>query len=254
MEVHHHAHLASGETHTARKKWTHYFWEFFMLFLAVSAGFFVENQREHFIEHQREKQYIRSMTGDLKSDTTQLSSSIQQLITREIMIDSFVTLLHRPDYKKYGNEIYFFGRNISYPAYFFSNDRTIQQLKNSGGLRLIRKMEVSDSIMAYDYEVRYLMFEFTDEMNIRAEFRQTARDKFNGFDFFLMLDIKNPLKIKRPEDNPQLFSNDAASINELITQAQYVRNATRRQRFRQQGLKNKAITLISFLQKEYHLE
>ena len=46
MEVHHHA-------HTARKKWTHYFWEFFMLFLAVTLGFFVENKREHYIEHQR---------------------------------------------------------------------------------------------------------------------------------------------------------------------------------------------------------
>ena len=48
MEVHHHS-------HTARKKWTHYFWEFFMLFLAVTLGFFVENQREHYIEGQREK-------------------------------------------------------------------------------------------------------------------------------------------------------------------------------------------------------
>ena len=32
MEVHAH-------THTARKKWTHYFWEFLMLFLAVFCGF-----------------------------------------------------------------------------------------------------------------------------------------------------------------------------------------------------------------------
>jgi hypothetical protein len=36
MEVHAHP-------HTSRKKWTHYFWEFFMLFLAVTLGFFVEN-------------------------------------------------------------------------------------------------------------------------------------------------------------------------------------------------------------------
>ena len=54
MEVHHHA-------HTPRKKWTHYFWEFLMLFLAVTLGFFVENQREHYIEHQREKQFISSL-------------------------------------------------------------------------------------------------------------------------------------------------------------------------------------------------
>ena len=44
MEVHHHTHLASGKTHTARKKWTHYFWEFLMLFLAVFCGFLAELQ------------------------------------------------------------------------------------------------------------------------------------------------------------------------------------------------------------------
>ena len=57
MEVHHHSHLASGETHTssppagrAGKKWTHYFWEFLMLFLAVFCGFLAEYQLEHTIE------------------------------------------------------------------------------------------------------------------------------------------------------------------------------------------------------------
>ena len=40
MEVHHH-------THTPRKKWTHYFWEFLMLFLAVFCGFLAEYQLEH---------------------------------------------------------------------------------------------------------------------------------------------------------------------------------------------------------------
>ena len=58
MEVHAH-------THTARKKWTHYFWEFLMLFLAVFCGFLAENQREHMVEHQREKQYMESLLSDL---------------------------------------------------------------------------------------------------------------------------------------------------------------------------------------------
>jgi hypothetical protein len=61
MEVHAH-------THTERKKWTHYFWEFLMLFLAVFCGFLAENQREHMIEHQREKQYIGSFYEDLTAD------------------------------------------------------------------------------------------------------------------------------------------------------------------------------------------
>ena len=37
---------------------------------------------------------------------------------------------------------------------FVSNDRTIQQLKSSGELRLIRKKEVSDRIMKYDQTLK----------------------------------------------------------------------------------------------------
>ena len=38
MEVHHYSHVASGETPTSRKKWTHYFSEFLMLFPFGSSG------------------------------------------------------------------------------------------------------------------------------------------------------------------------------------------------------------------------
>ncbi|MGB3155835.1 MAG: hypothetical protein WBB06_14610, partial [Chitinophagaceae bacterium] len=69
MEVHAHS-------HTERKKWTHYFWEFLMLFLAVFCGFLAEYQLEHKIEKDREKQFMQTMVEDLKSDTTQLSRLI----------------------------------------------------------------------------------------------------------------------------------------------------------------------------------
>ena len=54
MEVHHHS-------HTSRKKWTHYFWEFIMLFFAVLSGFFAEYQLEHKIEKDRARQFLQSM-------------------------------------------------------------------------------------------------------------------------------------------------------------------------------------------------
>ena len=54
MEVHAH-------THTERKKWIHYFWEFLMLFLAVFCGFLTENFREGQVEHHREKEYMASL-------------------------------------------------------------------------------------------------------------------------------------------------------------------------------------------------
>ena len=69
MEVHAHA-------HTSRKKWTHYFWEFLMLFLAVFCGFLAEYQLEHVIENQREEKYVKSLIQDLKTDTAHLETYI----------------------------------------------------------------------------------------------------------------------------------------------------------------------------------
>ena len=71
MEVHAHA-------HTPRKKWTHYFWEFLMLFLAVFCGFLAEYQLEHKIEKEKGKQYIRSFYHDLKTDTAEFARLLRQ--------------------------------------------------------------------------------------------------------------------------------------------------------------------------------
>src|SRR4029077_15748495 len=101
MEVHAHS-------HTEREKWTHYFWEFFMLFLAVTAGFFVENQREHMVEHQREKKYISTLIQDLKTDTANLQVYINLRREKRIMMDSLLMLLSTGKHKQFGNETYFF--------------------------------------------------------------------------------------------------------------------------------------------------
>ena len=66
MEVHAHS-------HTARKKWTHYFWEFLMFFLAVFCGFLAEYQLEHKIEKDREKKFIKHLSKILKTDTAHIS-------------------------------------------------------------------------------------------------------------------------------------------------------------------------------------
>ncbi|HJS54003.1 MAG TPA: hypothetical protein VJ765_05645, partial [Chitinophagaceae bacterium] len=63
MEVHHHTHPDSYRD--KRKKWTHYFWEFLMLFLAVFCGFLAEYQLEHKIEKDKERQYIQNLLDDL---------------------------------------------------------------------------------------------------------------------------------------------------------------------------------------------
>ena len=144
MEVHHHA-------HTARKKWTHYLWEFLMLFLAVFAGFLAENQREHYIEHQREKKYINSLVADLITDTAELNSVITFNILKFHGMDTLVRLLSNHSLSN-DDEKNLYSLNGAYAANIYTmtfSDRTIRQLLNSGNLRLIRKSSVSDSIMNY---------------------------------------------------------------------------------------------------------
>src|SRR6476660_7957251 len=101
MEVHQH-------THTERKKWTHYLWEFFMLFLAVTLGFFVENQREHYSEHRREKEYAGLLYDDLKKDTAFLHRIITIKEWRGKKMDSLFYFMSLPDLQKNANSIYYY--------------------------------------------------------------------------------------------------------------------------------------------------
>ena len=143
MEVHAH-------THTPRKKWTHYFWEFIMLFLAVFCGFLAEYQLEHKIEKEREKEYLQSLVEDLKNDTSLIKAHIAaQRITIKLM-DSLISLLNSPELVKlHSDEVYYRARVGPRSATFISNNKTFEQLKNAGGFRLIRNNEATNRIMEY---------------------------------------------------------------------------------------------------------
>jgi hypothetical protein len=149
MDIHaNHLHHAPGE-----KIW-HYFFEFLMLFLAVFCGFIAENWREQLKEHQREKEFIHSIVEDLKSDTLQSHKILVQLRSTNTGIDSVLNALSSTDIIENSNNAYrLWTKNLDIRA-FISNDRTIQQLKNSGELRLIRNKAVSDRIMKYDQTVK----------------------------------------------------------------------------------------------------
>jgi hypothetical protein len=143
MEIHTH-------THTPRRKWTHYFWEFLMLFLAVFCGFLAEYQLEHTIEHNREKQFMRSLIEDLETDTTELNKAISKCDTVAMYSDSALIFLSR--YKISDEVPVHFSTMIGKSGQrmtLINTDRTSSQLKNAAGMRLIRKKKISDAILYY---------------------------------------------------------------------------------------------------------
>ena len=128
MEVH---------AHTPRKKWTHYFWEFLMLFLAVFCGFLAEYQLEHKIEKDREKQFIKSLVADLQDDIKNLDAMIgfeQQGVAK---LDTLINFLTNPALaKQNGDQLYYAARLGPRSQPFANNSRTFDQLKYSGGFAL----------------------------------------------------------------------------------------------------------------------
>jgi hypothetical protein len=248
MEVHHHAHIPTSR----EKKWSHYFWEFLMLFLAVFCGFLAEYQLEHKIESDRGKKYIVSMYEDLKMDTVALNSILQNRNGRNEMFDSIFYLIDDPADRL--ADLYFFARHVTRtaPVLFFNNDRTIQQLKYSGGLRLITNKRVSDSLMIYDKQVRLVLDRQEIELaNVRECLPYYYRI-FDGRVFVKMQDINNI--IGRPPSNPSLLKFSEQDMNTFVGYCQAIKAINLGNATHTKVLKEKAVELIEIIKNEYHLK
>ena len=246
MEVHSHS-------HTARKKWTHYFWEFFMLFLAVTLGFFVENQREHYIEHQREKQYIRSLIADLKVDNQTLDNHIATITRQLSMMDSMIVLLNNQELVAQNTgQLYYLGRVSPRFGTLSVNNRTFEQLKNSGNFRLIRDLNTSDKIMAYYdklQQIRQVEGIYDSEFN---EYKKVAAKVFEPAVFKEM--EQNDGSIARNSTNPSLQTNNINLFKELAVFSIYMNGSRRGLLVFEKDFQKTATELINYLEDEYHLK
>ena len=245
MEVHAH-------THTARKKWTHYFWEFLMLFLAVFCGFLAENQREHYIEHQRELKYIRSLTSDLDADIHRLDDIIQQRETRALLLDSFITLLNSNETALHSNDLYYYNSFATRGASFRFTpvDGTMQQLKNAGNLRLIQKASVSDSITAYDVATRAYVWGNQDEEEIMDTYRDLAEGIFDGRILNAMRDEDNNVRRIPSAPAPRLSADAVFRLSYRIHMLTVFNKTLRRET---RKLSSKANSLRALLKEKYRL-
>jgi hypothetical protein len=245
MEVHHHA-------HTARKKWTHYFWEFLMLFLAVFCGFFAEYQLEHTIEKNKEKQYVLSMIEDLSSDTTQLTYVIDRFKEHEKNLDTALALY--PQLAIGYNSV--LRRNIEvvqgFPD-FIKADRTMQQLKNSGGMRLIRHQKAADGITRYDLAIRDLEIDIAGLAGIFNDVKKSWYEIFDDESLETSMKLKTLAELESGKKN-YLLRQDKPLLGRFNNEIRAFRMISNGVVEREEKLKATAVALITLLKKEYHLE
>ena len=141
---------------THKRKFKDYFFDFFMLFLAIIGGFFTENARESIAERHKENQYISSLITDLQLDSVNIERILRQNERQTEGINALVDMLESSAKKTDLPRFYELTcDNLNTFVEFIPHDITIIQLKNSGGLRLIENKSVSDSIVLYYSEIDY---------------------------------------------------------------------------------------------------
>ena len=248
MEVHHHA-------HTPRRKWTHYFWEFLMLFLAVFCGFLAEYKLEHMIEHQREKQYMQSFIYDLANDTTNLNEGFLRKDQRVLAIDSiFLFFEETPDVKTVPGFVLRHMRRSLWDRHYRRNSTTMDQLRNAGGLRLIRKKNVKDSIAAYDLQWQRAEFFREGYITLQDKGKDMVHKIINAYDLLSKYRQQPEFMVQRNNVDSMTIRIYPEHLNEFLNFIGNQKIYTSQDKGAYQDIEKSAERLIALIKKEYHLK
>ena len=251
MEVHHHTHDPFATHH--KKNFLSYFWEFLMLFLAVFCGFLAEYQLEHKIEKNREIQFIRLITEDITTDISKLNKNIMLFNENDVKQNSVLEAL--PTLEK-GFSLKFYNNYRSFQWFpdFIYTDATIQQLKNSGGFRLIKNYKVIAGIMNYDAEVKKALINESNLGRVMEKSEDFSNDILNTYHLHNQLKQGITPKELEIEGFDYLLSNDRIPLSRFANHLFYHRRICNIVTENMKSVKFAGAQLLILLKTEYHLD
>jgi len=255
MEVHHH-------TQSERKKWTHYLWEFLMLFLAVTLGFLVENKREHSLEHKRMIRYAKQLVRGLQKDTAQQNNMIILVLDdKEKAFDSllyFLSLSTDDSVKWKG--VYRNAWGLENPFRYTYQKPVFDQINYSGSLRLFTNDILIDSLMDYIYNGTLIDLQLNAEIDYIS---QTIAPFMNRHFAKNLIDQRFDTHVKRPGwEKSQIghvipsgllknVSDWKAEFENIVITAREKFELPRRNIIEE---RDRANILISSLKREFHID
>jgi hypothetical protein len=250
MEVHKHPHHVMH-----KKKWAEYLLEFLMLFLAVFLGFLAENKREHIIERERENQYMASLANDLAADTNMLNTAIRLRLERIKAIDTvFIFFSSNTNVQEITGAFFKTLRRTTYDRRLARNTITINQLKNAGGMRLVRNRQVADSIAAYDFGFERQEY-YNDYYLINQQLTFRYLEKIVEARGLLHLYVENATTgvVGNMPANISVKLT-SADLNEYLNLLMQIKVFARQEIENCARLRDNAVNLMTSIKKEYHLQ
>jgi hypothetical protein len=249
MEVHHHPKVE-------KKNFKEYFLEFIMIFLAVTLGFFAESLREHLSDKRIEREYITSFVEDLKQDSAVFNQVIPLAEDNIKGVDTLLNTLLAASYTDSSLRlIYYLKERYADSIYGMRyTTRTITQLKNAGGLRLITDKRSSDSINIYNLGLDDVMWVFNA---LQRDFSiPTIRlsNKIYNPRFLIPYERAPDSIILNSQQKRALLTQDQSLISEYINSLAWDRKVKQLSLNSMLAHQQLALRLITFFSKEYNLK
>lgn len=257
MEVHHSAH------HEGKKSWKAYFWEFLMLFLAVTLGFFVENQREHYNEHLRARDFSKTLVKDLQSDTAAIHTQTRSAKTYIVIADSMLALSKTKLEGRLASQFSFYTRFMYWTVPITWNRATFDQIKNSGSLRYFKNYQLLEKMMKYDAMVKDIESEsynhtirgnlLLNQINVIID--PTYHKELSKYFLWTIDTMSRKTRESLYAMNTESLENKRAEIREMLNMlVVQQRNLQLDIDVKWKQAEELAVELMNDLKKQYHIE
>ena len=233
-----------------KKTWKDYLFEFTMPFLAVTAAFLLNTEREDYVERNLEKQYIKSIINDFSDDAKLIDGQINFHKMRVEQMDSLIQMLEFPQAIKDFKRLYYLDKQATRNITFANNEGTFEQMKNSASLRLIRNQEAANEIIKYYLKIKTINLVEEREKSDQDNYKRIA---VQIFDPFASKNLGRGAKRKLPEKVTLTISEDKHLLRQLAGYVQYLNASRIRLIFLKQDLKKSGQVLMGKLRKIYKL-
>jgi hypothetical protein len=239
-----------------KKKWYVYFIDFIMLFVAVTLGFLAENVRDQQTDKNREISYLKNVHEDLLVDINRFEFVMSANNWRLLMLDSLHMEINKasPDLPS----LYYYIRNLALRTTFESSHLGLDQIKASGGFRLIQNAKIIAGIQDYERMLNSTM----KLEEVRERTLEQARFKmavvFDAGTLYQMTKNQSMFKgekmevrFKRPAYAAPFVVGDRETFNELINYVNIGLNTNLYLNNRFNELKSIAKALDAAIMEEY---
>lgn len=230
---------------TVLKSISGYFFEFIMLFLAITLGFLVENQRDNLNERDQERKLMKTLAEDLVTDIKRIDLILQLRSERIRWNDSLILLLNSPKPTMYSRSIYQFALSASSKGTLFYKSNSMQFLTNEGFYKISSPL-TSTETREYNLRIEDLLNAQEGAVRISTQLNPLV---------YRLLSAKSLIGYDKGDNTTEFTLNlsDSGFINELCNTVRHVNGNIKAQIKFEERLKDQANRLLQTISKEYDI-